>query len=44
MNEDEIYLKGFEYRCNGQYAEAKVEFQRVLASNPPTERAPCMTG
>jgi tetratricopeptide (TPR) repeat protein len=34
MNEDEIYLKGFEYRCNGQYAEAKAEFQKVLGANP----------
>jgi len=34
MNEDEIYQKGFEYRCNGQYAEAKAEFQKVLGINP----------
>lgn len=34
MNDEEIYRKGFEYRCNGQYAEAKAEFQRVLATNP----------
>lgn len=34
MNDDEIYQKGFEYRCNGQYAEAKAEFQKVLAGNP----------
>ena len=34
MDENEIYHKGFEYRCNGQYAEAKAEFQRVLGFNP----------
>ena len=31
MNEEEIYQKGFTYRCNGQYPEAMAEF---LALNP----------
>jgi Tfp pilus assembly protein PilF len=34
MSEDDIYQRGFEYRCNGQYSEAKAEFERVLAMNP----------
>ncbi len=34
MDDDQIYQKGFEYRCNGQYAEAKAQFQQVLAKNP----------
>lgn len=34
MNTEEIYQKGFTLRCNGQYGEAKVEFQKVLAIDP----------
>jgi Tfp pilus assembly protein PilF len=44
MNDDEIYQKGFEYRCNGQYAEAKAEFQKVLASNPRHVKARMQIG
>ena len=44
MNEEEIYLKGFEYRCNGQYAEAKVEFERVLGINPRHVKARMQIG
>jgi tetratricopeptide (TPR) repeat protein len=44
MNEDEIYQKGFEYRCNGQYAEAKAEFQKVLAMNPHHIKARMQAG
>ena len=29
-----IYQRGFQLRCEGKYAEAKSELQRVLASNP----------
>lgn len=28
------YQRGFQLRCDGRYREARVEFQRVLASNP----------
>lgn len=34
MNIEEIYQRGFTYRCNGQYSEAKTEFQKVLAMDP----------
>lgn len=34
MNVEEIYQKGFAFRCNGQYAEAKVEFQKVISMEP----------
>ena len=44
MNEDEIYQKGFEYRCNGQYAEARAEFQRVLGMNPSHIKARMQIG
>jgi tetratricopeptide (TPR) repeat protein len=44
MNEDEIYQKGFEYRCNGQYAEAKAEFQKVLGMNPRHVKARMQVG
>jgi tetratricopeptide (TPR) repeat protein len=33
MSVEEIYQKGFQCRCDGQYAEAKSYFQRVLASD-----------
>ncbi|HJP82339.1 MAG TPA: tetratricopeptide repeat protein [Fimbriimonadaceae bacterium] len=44
MDENEIYQKGFEYRCNGQYAEAKAEFNRLLASNPSHVKARMQVG
>ena len=44
MNEDEIYQKGFEYRCSGQYAEAKVEFQKLLGINPRHVKARMQIG
>jgi len=34
MNTEEIYQRGFALRCNGQYPEAKTEFQKVLAMDP----------
>jgi tetratricopeptide (TPR) repeat protein len=44
MNESEIYQIGFEYRCNGQYAEAKAEFLKVLAVNPHHVKARMQIG
>ena len=44
MDENEIYQKGFEFRCNGQYAEAKAEFQKVLAANPHHVKARMQIG
>ena len=34
MDLEAIYQRGFEFRCSGQYAEAKAEFQKVLAADP----------
>lgn len=34
MDIEDIYQTGFALRCNGQYGEAKTEFQKVLAMNP----------
>jgi tetratricopeptide (TPR) repeat protein len=34
MDIEEIYQQGFALRCNGQYPEAKAEFQKVLATDP----------
>jgi tetratricopeptide (TPR) repeat protein len=31
MDLEAIYQRGFELRCNGQYADAKAEFQKVLS-------------
>ena len=31
---DEAYNRGFNFRCNGQYAEARSEFMKVLAVDP----------
>lgn len=31
MNVEEIYQRGFQYRCEGRYAEARAEFQKVLS-------------
>lgn len=31
---EEIYRRGFDLRCEGRYAEAKAELQRVLQRNP----------
>lgn len=34
MDTEAIYQRGFELRCNGQYAEARTEFLRVLDLEP----------
>ncbi len=44
MDIEDIYQKGFNLRCSGQYGEAKVEFQRVLASNPKHIKARMQMG
>jgi Tfp pilus assembly protein PilF len=39
MDVEATYQRGFELRCHGQYAEAKIEFQKVLAAVPGHIRA-----
>ena len=34
MDVEELYNKGFGFRCGGQYGEAREVFQQVLAVNP----------
>lgn len=34
MDLEAIYQRGFELRCNGQYGNAKVEFQKILSVDP----------
>lgn len=39
MDVEATFQRGFELRCHGQYAEAKVEFEKVLAAEPAHIRA-----
>jgi len=34
MDIEAVYRKGFELRCEGRYAEATIEFKKVLAIDP----------
>lgn len=34
MDVEEVYQRGFAYRCEGRYGEAQAEFDRVLAISP----------
>lgn len=34
MDIEAVYRKGFELRCEGRYAEATIEFKKVLAVDP----------
>lgn len=34
MDIEAVYQRGFDLRCEGRYTAAKVEFERVLATDP----------
>jgi len=34
MDIDAVYRRGFDLRCEGRYAEATIEFKKVLAEDP----------